>query len=341
MSCLPLQSSCLLGWCVFTFRPPLSPGAPAPPFPVAVVPLSSFQPRVERPPLGLWYQPRACSQYQEALELDEEMSWKDLMRKNTNINIRYIWSTLNTAFLVSSIFPWLTFISWCSGYCLCLCAGQVQTRSLWWICILHFLFLTSSWCSDRPWVTRSKGRATNSNIFLRDWWELELQRSWMSANWSTGGPWRCSRREQVSHFVHFTVTMFPCAGAHKCYLPLWWGGGCSAFCNHGWLHTGLSSRWSDCWAAVWFPLIGILLFCGFDLNQKERKKKRYHIIEKTENTSSWVSLKIIKSYIIEQEKEQLDLPVPDGCFCCWGWERQMASSGQNQTAAVVWEEWWW
>lgn len=67
-----------------TSLPPLAAGDPAPLSPAVVGPLSSSQPGGARPPLGPWSRLRACSQLQEAGELDEEASGKDLKRHNVS-----------------------------------------------------------------------------------------------------------------------------------------------------------------------------------------------------------------------------------------------------------------
>lgn len=176
-------------------------------------------------------------------------------------------------FLFQAFLLWkLTSISRCSGYSLCPFVGQVWTWSLQWIFSLHFVLPTFIWCSDRPRVTRWEGRTTNSNIFLGDWGEFQLQWSWMSADWSSLSALKPStkrkRKKRMSHFVHFTVNV-PCQWiflfTHTFDLPFWWGGCCSAFCNHGWFSTVVGSSRSN----IGVLLISILLSCCFDLNEKD------------------------------------------------------------------------
>lgn len=67
---------------------------------------------------------------------------------------------------------------------------------------------------------------------------------------------------------------------------------------------------------------------------------------------SWLIIKIVidKNTLTKQHsmyvrpKEQLELPVPDWCFCVgcrWDWGRQMACGGLNQSGAGVCEGWGW
>lgn len=210
----------------------------------------------------------------------------------------------------------LTSISCCSGYRLSAFVGQVWTWSLWWIFSLHFLFLTFSRCPDRPRVTRWEGRTTNSNIFLGDWGELQLQWSGMSADWSSGSPLMPDKKEKekkrMSHFVHFTVTV-SCQWiflvTHTFNLPFWWGGCSSALFNRGLFNITVDSSRSNIGAAVWGLLISIFLSCFFDLNQKEDTTKKQ--IEEKNPLFSFV-------VHINSDYRRVELPVSDWCFsaCC-------------------------
>ena len=216
--------------------------------------------------------------------------------------------TLKILVFVLCLFLYLTSIFCCSGSCFCLVFGQAGTRSLRWI-----LLPTFSWCPDRPGVTGREGSATNRNILLRDGWELKLQRGWMSADRSSGGPWGTREQENRCPTLFRLLCTVGIFTSQTVHLPFRGGrGGGSALCDGGRFDPGVGSSRSCTWATVWALLRSILLRWWFDLKQKEGKE--------TQNNFLTECVPFVSILCEQRRREQVESPVPDWCFSagfCW------------------------